>query len=244
MAGAIDELQLQSALGVQRRWGRALGATMVEMGILKEETLVKVLSQQLNVPLVDIRSIAVSSDALRLLDAEFCLEAGCIPFRYQERGTFLDLAMADPTNPELYDRIRVRTRCNIRPHLAGPRSIEAAIRHYYLGEELNDPSRPSTENHPWVGRPDEVMFEMDSRLGADRQRPQPPPATFAPPGPQSAPPMDAAGRDALLTQLHQLVRQMRAHIERDEKVLKKLMRLLVEKGVCTREELIAKLHEE
>jgi hypothetical protein len=51
-------------------------------------------------------------------------------------------------------------------------------------------------------------------------------------------------RDTLMMQIHATVQQMRAHLERDEKVLRKLMSLLVEKGVCTREELIAKIHEE
>jgi type IV pilus assembly protein PilB len=259
MAGAIDELQLQSALGEQRKWGRPLGATLVEMGLISEHALVKALSDQLNIPVVDLSSLKVPPMVLDFLDHTFCLQYGCIPFGHEEQGAFLDLAMADPTNPELFDLVRVRTRCNLRPHLAGPRSIELAIRHYYLGEALT-PTGGADKSH-WMTRPDEVVFEEDV-IAAEKEASAAQAAATAPDAPDAssptsssaAPPeaadsagggqLTAASRDALLLQLHNIVQQLRAHLERDEKVLRKLMALIVEKGLCTREELIAKIHEE
>lgn len=256
MAGAIDELQLQSALGEQRKWGRPLGATLVEMGLISEHALVEALSNQLNIPAVDLSSLKIPPMVLDFLDHKFCLQYGCIPFGHEAQGAFLDLAMADPTNPELFDLVRVRTRCNLRPHLAGPRSIELAIRHYYLGEAL-DPKGGADKSH-WMNRPDEVVFEEDviaaeKRASAAQAAAAAPdaPAASSPAAPPEAPDpagggqqLTAASRDALLLQLHNIVQQLRAHLERDEKVLRKLMALIVEKGLCTREELIAKIHEE
>lgn len=312
MAGVIDELQLQSALGEQRKWGRPLGDTLVEMGLIAEESLVNALSAQLNFPGVNLDNVAIPPEVLNYLDHKFCLENGCIPFGYDEQGAFLDVAMADPTNPALFDQIRVRTRCNLRPYVGGPRAIEKAIRYYYLGEKFE----AKIENRPWYTREDEVVFDFD---GGDseqvkakdalkeppkfKEAPAPPtyqpeapaPPTYQPeaqshrprqvtgpvlpdqperahqvttpihpglvertrpvtepvlpdqpPNPDPSQPtsgMSASARDELLIQLHSLIKQLRSQLDRDEKVLRKLMSLMVEKGVCTREELIAKIHE-
>ncbi len=47
MAGAIDQTQLGAALAEQRKFGRPLGTTLVRMGFLDEEALVRTLARQL-----------------------------------------------------------------------------------------------------------------------------------------------------------------------------------------------------
>jgi type IV pilus assembly protein PilB len=281
-AGVIDSMQLDSALGEQQKWGRPLGQTLVELGFIDERELVRALSTQLLFPTVDLRNSKAPMEALNRLDFEFCVAHSCFPFGYQENGSFLDVAMADPTNPTLFDTIRVQTRCNIRPHIAGLHDIETAIRRDYLGE-MPSSEAPKVDNRPFLTRPDEVMFEgrrasnRPLSLEEDRdlpdlpprRRPQPPrqaheepppkPVPDLPPQPESPPepprrmkrapteerpPLASSARDQLLMQLHETVRQLVANLERDEKVLRKLMMLLVEKGVCTRAELVAKIYEE
>ena len=46
-AGVLDEARLRSALADQRRWGRSLGKTLVEMRLIGEDELVRVLGKQL-----------------------------------------------------------------------------------------------------------------------------------------------------------------------------------------------------
>ena len=53
-AGVIDDLSLRSALADQRRWGRPLGRTLVEMRLVDEPVLVDVLAKQLNVDAIDL----------------------------------------------------------------------------------------------------------------------------------------------------------------------------------------------
>ena len=231
-AGVIDEMQLQSALGEQKKWGGPLGQTLIELGFVSENALVRALSEQLNIPAVDLQAVSVSAEALQRLDHDFCLTYSCLPFGYDEKGPFLDVAMADPTNAELYDVIRVRTRCNVRPHLAGHRAIEVAVRREYLGER--PPTDLSVDNRHWVRRPAEIELESPAA-------PSPP---AAPEEKLARPVLAAAARDQLLMQLHETVRQLVANVERDEKVIRKLMSLLVEKGVCTRSELVAKIYED
>jgi len=237
-AGVIDLMQLQSGLGEQKKWGRPLGQTLVELGFISEGALVRALSNQLNIQAVELQGKNATPEALMLLDYEFCQQHACFPFSYEERGQFLDVAMADPTNPELFDLIRVRTRCNIRPHIAGHRAIETAIRRDYLGEA--PAVEVSIDNRPWLSRPDEAG-------DAPPERPDDLPEEVQPrkrPPTSERPPLASAARDQLLMQLHETVRQLVANLERDEKVLRKLMALMVEKGLCTRAELVAKIYED
>jgi type IV pilus assembly protein PilB len=234
MAGAIDEFQLQSALGEQRRWGRHLGATLVEMGLLDEITLVRTLSQQLNIPAVDLEKVSIEPTALRYLDYDLCSQYSCIPFRYEERGRFLYVAMTDPTNMEVYDRLRVHTRCNLRPHLAGPKAIEVMVRRKYLGETAKPAKMETRKPDEWLSRGEEPVFEFESR---DTQTsPTTTPAEKSP-----APKTDVAQQ---IKQMRTEIKELKALLHRDEMVLRKLMSLVVDKGLCSREELVARLHED
>lgn len=260
-ARAIDEMQLQAALGEQKKWGKPLGRTLVEMRIIDEKTLVAALSRQLNVPAVDLEVVTIPETVLRHLKADFCVEKGCLPFRHVSKGNFLDVAMSDPTDPALFDSIRVLTRCNVRPYLAGPLTLENAIRRYYLGEA---PAPRLQDNRPWaVGRPEEPVFDMSGKLSRLSAEPRPavstneleleemrPVAT-----PQAVRPMfpspseHAAPAGSELSRLAQEVDRLSAEVadlsallERDERVIRKLMAIMIEKGLCSKEELVARIN--
>lgn len=61
-AGVIDQLQLDSALGEQRKWGGRLGIFLVKLGYVTEEDLVNAVASQLNLP------VATRDCELRRLD--------------------------------------------------------------------------------------------------------------------------------------------------------------------------------
>src|SRR5262249_54396912 len=71
----------------------------------------------------------IHSEALDAIPGELAEQLSVVPFALQ--GKFLDLAMSDPTNVSTIDTLRTRTRLNIRPYLAGPKSIERALARYY-----------------------------------------------------------------------------------------------------------------
>ena len=274
-AGVIDEMQLQSALGAQRRFGQQLGRVLVEMGAVSEDALVNVLSHQLKIPAVQLTGRRLDDAALRLLDMKFCQRNACIPFGYNESGRFLDVALADPTNQETFDQIRVKTRCNVRPYLAGPIAIELAIRLGYTGESLPTEA-PAVGPHgaDW-GRIGDRVLDLDASgeppqtapvagpvagrtltgpAASARSRPatmlQPTPTAPRAPRPETArrPPPTAAVTPVPdsdgVARLQAELAQLRALLERDEKVLRRLMALLIDKGVCSREELMTRINED
>src|SRR5215471_10067002 len=133
-AGVLDETKLRAALGEQQRWGGQLGKILIDMKFITEQALVEALSTQLHVPAANLDGQSIASDALDRIPADICEQYSLIPFGIE--GKFLDVAMSDPTNLAVIDELRIRTRLNLRPYLAGPRTIERAIARHYHGREL------------------------------------------------------------------------------------------------------------
>ena len=226
-SGLVDPDGLRAALAEQRRWGRPLGRTLVEMRVITEEALVGVLAKQLLVPTVDLDKIQIPAAVLELVPAELAERHHLIPFAQPSK--FLDVAMADPTDAGIIDELRIRTQLNIRPHLAGPRTIEQAIGMYYLGATTSLP----------LGGPGTWGSSLP---------PEPPIARFAPPPPAPAPIGRHGGpppvtRDLEIDALQARVLQLEALVERDEQVLRKLFSLLIDKGIATREDILERIGE-
>jgi Type II secretion system (T2SS), protein E, N-terminal domain len=62
--GTISEDQLRAGLLEQKRTGRRLGEVLVELGVLGERDFLKTLAGQLEIPLVDLRTVTPEPEAL------------------------------------------------------------------------------------------------------------------------------------------------------------------------------------
>jgi type IV pilus assembly protein PilB len=228
--GVLDETRLRAALVEQQRWGGPLGRLLVEMKLIDEHTLVEALSRQLHVPSVDLDHVDVPRDVLDLVPGELAEQHSILPFAAPMK--FLDLAMADPTNLGIVDELQIRTRRNIRPHLAGPKAIERALARFYArGTAYSyrrgaggtaSPSAPIDVAPGVRGEKMEIVRGMDP--------------SHSPADLPSVP-----GREAEIQALQQRVSRLEALMARDEAVLRKVLALLVEKGVATREEIVERL---
>ena len=222
-AGVLSESGLRTALGEQRRWGGTLGRTVVEMKLVSEPELVRVLAQQLALPTIDLDRRDIHPTVLELVPADLAQQHNLVPFAQPMK--FLDVAMADPTNVGVIDELRIRTQLNIRPYLAGPKMIERAIAKHY-GRGFGGVHRPD------IAIPIETGDMIDS----------PSPAAGRDLGPRRARAMGVpGGRDAEIDALQGRISQLEALVARDEEVLRKLLALLVEKGLATREEILDRI---
>ena len=79
-AGAIDADALKSALGDQRRWGRSLGRTLVELRLIREDVLVGVLAKQLGLAAVDLDAMLIPAAVIELVPSELAKRHQLIPF--------------------------------------------------------------------------------------------------------------------------------------------------------------------
>ena len=132
--GLIDESQLQAALVHQRNWGGKIGAILVEMGFVKEADLVKVMSETLRIPYVNLFQPEIPEGIVKLIKPDIAKKYNIMPAK-KDGGTLM-VAMADPMDIKSIDEIRFVTGLTIKPVLAMESEIKDAIRKYYDHEPV------------------------------------------------------------------------------------------------------------
>ena len=200
-AGVLRPEQVESALREQQRWGGQLGQILVNKHYISEDSLVAALSRQLNIPIAELKGIRIPKDVVSLIPYDLAHDNQILPFRLD--GRFLDMAMANPLNLGITDELRIRTKLNIRPSIAGASVIQDALKLNY-GTSL----------------PLEVM-------SGKRELPR------------AVEIKDPTIKAAEFTRLQERVQRLEALVSRNEDIMRKLMRLLIEKSVTSRDEIMA-----
>jgi len=139
-AGIIDELQLQSALGHQKKWGGRLGKVLVDLGFVEESELLKFLSEKFKIQAVDLTRSKIPEQAFSALPEKVARKYGVVPVFLKEgpgNKKTLILAMSDPSNLKVIDEIQFLTGYRIEPVLATDSAIEKVLENYghYQPEE-------------------------------------------------------------------------------------------------------------
>lgn len=131
--GLLDPEQLASALAEQERWGSRLGMTLVRMGYVEEDVLVKMLSRQLQLPVARIAGKRVKPEILERVPVELAEKYRCIPlFTREEAGAeLLFVGMDDPSDLKAIDELSFRIEQEVRPVLVAPTELEEALQRNY-----------------------------------------------------------------------------------------------------------------
>ena len=102
--GLISDEQLQHALGEQKKLGRKLGGTLIELGMIDENSLLNLLASQLNIPLIDINNYNYSNEVAKLLPESIARRYRALVLEDRDKDYLV--AMADPTDIYALDEIQ------------------------------------------------------------------------------------------------------------------------------------------
>jgi type IV pilus assembly protein PilB len=141
--GVLSQQQLEQALFAQRKDGRKLGQLLIELGLVGEIQLTQTLSRQLSVPWVSLYHVDFSRSLLNLVPRAIAERYSLVPIfvrRLRNQGETLYVAMDDPTNDGALEEVTRASSLPVKPMIACPSDIRAAIRVYYLGEAIPPPS--------------------------------------------------------------------------------------------------------
>ena len=141
----ITPEQLQAALGEHEQWGARLGMTLVRLGFLDEEDLVRALAGQLRLPVARIKGKHVKDDILERVPSELAEKYRCLPlFMREEAGSrVLFVAMEDPSDLEAIDDLAFQVGEKVRAVLVAPTELEEAIQRHYHGGTMTGPADPT-----------------------------------------------------------------------------------------------------
>jgi len=123
----ITPQQLKAGLKEQQKTGELIGKVLIKMGYLKEEKLLSVLSEQLNIPFVRLYDIVIDPSAIHKMPAKFAWYYKILPIKYAEGK--LTIATFDPSR-SLND-VKKFLGCEIIPVLATENELTKAIEKYY-----------------------------------------------------------------------------------------------------------------
>jgi general secretion pathway protein E len=135
--GIITAEQLQDVSQIARQNERKVEEVLVEEGLITTRDLVRALSIQLRVPLIDLKRHTISPEILKLVPEELARKYNVLPL--DVIGDSLALVMGDTTDVEVIDNLATATKMRIEPMMGFPDEISEAIgRNYGVGRETEE----------------------------------------------------------------------------------------------------------
>jgi len=127
--GKLDAATLERALRLQAESGDKLGVLLVTLGVVAQRDVSDALAVQLGLPLVEAAAYPEFPILEEQVSTRFLRETRVLPLT--EDDAEVVLAMADPTDDYAIDALRMVTGRAVRPMVAIPSDLDAALERLY-----------------------------------------------------------------------------------------------------------------
>jgi type II secretory ATPase GspE/PulE/Tfp pilus assembly ATPase PilB-like protein len=161
--GLIDAEQMQEIAEVAGQGEKKLEEVLVEEGYISTRDLMRALSIQLKVPLIDLKRHTISPEILKLVPEELARKYNVLPL--DVIGQSLALVMTDAMDVGTIGDIAAVTRMRIEPMMGFPDEIREAIdRNYGAGGASEEVAALETP-------PEEEAAKLEQLLAEEAQVP-------------------------------------------------------------------------
>ncbi len=127
--GIISLPELKNLENLATESGESIKDILLKENRLDENQLVDILSEQYNVPRINLNELDIDPNVISLLNPQFVSRYHVIPI--SRIGNTLTVAMVDPSNMNAQDDIKFLTDYNVEVVVASSTDIDAAIAKYY-----------------------------------------------------------------------------------------------------------------
>ncbi|MDP2854092.1 MAG: GspE/PulE family protein [Smithellaceae bacterium] len=127
--GLITEDLLQQALIDQRKAGLKLGQYLTRQGIVNEQQIIDMLSQQLKIAKYHPDDYPLDIELIRYIPIEIAQKYQIAPLR--KKGRLLTIAIVDPLDINALDYIEVLTNSEVEPVVCSERELGQLISSLY-----------------------------------------------------------------------------------------------------------------
>jgi type II secretory ATPase GspE/PulE/Tfp pilus assembly ATPase PilB-like protein len=136
--GLVSADQVAIAITEQKKTGKPLGHTLVDLGFVSESVMRDVLSEAMGRDSIDLSKAVPDPDAIKLISKQLAVRHRVLPVSFDAQTRRLQLAMTDIYDVIALDRIRASMASDIavEPLLASESEIRFAIDQFY-GYELS-----------------------------------------------------------------------------------------------------------
>lgn len=159
----ITEDQLMEALSAQRESGRKLGQALIDLGFVSEEGLLNFLSQQLNIPLLDISQRRIEPAVIKLISEVQARRLKAIAI--EDLGDRILVGMSDPADLSVVDTLSSILPKTVELAIVREKQLYNAFDSYYRRTEdiASFASALATENQ------DAEEFDLGNSLAANEE---------------------------------------------------------------------------
>jgi len=165
--GAVDTLQLQSALAFQRQWGMPLGQVVVDQGFCAADEVFCALAEQTGLAAVDLEAQTLEPRLARLVPLKVAEAHRVVPLRLEgPREAVLVVAIAAPATLDSLDVVKSVSGKRVVARLAPDSAIRRAIGRLYRGE-VHTAQRDEAREAFALPEAEEAMPFMASCLAED-----------------------------------------------------------------------------
>jgi len=135
--GLISADHLAEAMALKKKEGVRLDRALVRLGCVSEEAVLRIIGEQMGMPMVDLDSVQIDVETLRSLPAKLVYRKHMVPLA-RDNGS-LTVVTCDPFDLYALDEIRLLTGMEVKPALATEADITRVIKTYYgVGGETLD----------------------------------------------------------------------------------------------------------
>lgn len=138
--GLVTQTQLDLALREQKRKGWLLGEALAQLGFVTQETLSQFLAQKTQTESVDLASMVISPEMVKLVPEPLARRLVAVPVSRDDNT--LTVAISDPLNVTAFDVLEQSTRLQVNLVAAPEGDILLAIERLYASgqtiEEIID----------------------------------------------------------------------------------------------------------
>lgn len=126
---AITAQQLEHALAQQGSLNLPLGAVLVKLDYVTDDTMRQALSRQLNVPFIDLETVTIDRQLAHVINRSYARRYSVLPIAQVSRT--LTVAMDDPTDGTVIDELMRLTGFGITVVTSSSRAIRRAFQRLY-----------------------------------------------------------------------------------------------------------------
>ncbi len=127
--GKISSEQLEAARAAKASSDEPIEKVLVRMGFVAEQTVLETIGEQLSLPVVDLSSITINPELLKMVPPKLVHRYGFIPISLKN-GT-ITVATSNPHDLYAFDELRMLTRRRIEMALAPEAEINRLIKQFY-----------------------------------------------------------------------------------------------------------------
>lgn len=167
-AGLINREQFDEALLNRVVYGGKIGTSLIELGLIEEETLARFLSKKLAVPYVHPDQLHdIPDDVIKQVPRGLALKYKVVPIKFEKKR--LSLAMADPADLTAIDEIAFITDYIVKPLIAPEVRLLQALGKYYDYEIEERFQNIISRIGEWKGSAAEAEAEQKAHTQIDEE---------------------------------------------------------------------------